>query len=134
LVYSGPICAVEEIEILCPWCIADGSAAHELEAEFTTTDGAPDGVPDVVHDEIVKRTPGFAGWQQERWLFHCSDGAEYLERVGYQDVVGLAGIELIEADGWSRDALPDMSPEGDLTGYLFQCRHCRAHLAYADCS
>lgn len=134
-IYSGPSYAVDEIEFICPWCIADGSAAREFNLVFGTVDGAPGDVLRGVPDEIVRRTPGFAGWQQERWLFHCSDGAEFHGRVGYQDVVGLPGvIESIVADGWRRDVLPDMSADGELTGYLFRCRHCSAHLAYADCS
>lgn len=26
------------------------------------------------------------------------------------------------------------APHGDLTGYLFRCRHCETKLAYADAS
>ena len=86
-------------------------------------------------DEILHRTPGFAGIQQERWLFHCSDGAEFHGRVSYRDIAALPeAIESIVADGWRPDALQGMSVDGDLTGYLFRCRHCREHLAYADCS
>jgi uncharacterized protein len=36
---------VDEVEFLCPWRIADGSAAQEFEAEFITADGAPGDVP-----------------------------------------------------------------------------------------
>jgi uncharacterized protein len=133
-IYTGPVYAVEEIELLCPWCIADGSAARDLGVTFGTVDGVPIDVPAEVLDEVLHRTPGFAGWQQERWLFHCSDGAQYQGRVGYEDVARLHGVvEMIAADGWDKDALRHMSADGDLTGYLFSCRHCSARLAYADC-
>jgi uncharacterized protein len=135
LVYAGPAYAVDEIEFICPWCIADGSAAHAFDAEFTTVDGAPSDVPEAVLDEVLHRTPGFAGWQQERWLFHCSDAAAFLGRVGYPDVAELPDvIQSLAHDGWPPEHLRYMSADGDLTGYLFGCRHCGTRLAYADAS
>lgn len=82
--YAGPVYAGEELDgEICPWCIADGSAAAQLEAEFTDTGwGAPDDVPQPVCQEIAQRTPGFAAWQQEHWLYHCGDGCAYLARWG----------------------------------------------------
>jgi uncharacterized protein CbrC (UPF0167 family) len=81
--YSGPVYAVEEVEELCPWCIADGSAAEKFEAEFTDVGwGVPDDVPMDVLDEVSLRTPGFTGWQQEHWLYHCGDAAAFLGVVG----------------------------------------------------
>lgn len=133
--YSGPIYAVDEIEVICPWCIADGGAAREFDADFTTVDGAPPDVPMAVLDEVLHRTPGFAGWQQERWLFHCSDAAEYLGRVGYGDVANVRSVlQALAADGWDSEILQYMRADGDLTGYLFRCRHCGTKLAYADAS
>lgn len=135
LVYSGPTYAVDEIEFVCAWCIADGSAAREFSAEFTTVDGAPSDVPSTVVDEVLHRTPGFAGWQQERWLFHCSDAAEFLGRISFSDVADQPDVlAAIAQDGWRPEALPHMSVDGDLTGYLFRCRHCGSKLAYADAS
>lgn len=135
LIYAGPTYAVDEIEVICAWCIADGSAAREFDAEFTTVDGAPTDVLPMVLDEVLHRTPGFSGWQQERWLFHCSDAAEYLGKVGFQDVADLPEIiQSLVDDGWSEEHLRYMSADGDLTGYLFRCRHCGTQLAYADAS
>lgn len=73
----GPVySAVADDPIICPWCIADGSAARMLQAEFTDAgSGVPDEVPIEVVDEISHRTPGFSGWQQEHWLYHCDDAA-----------------------------------------------------------
>lgn len=135
LVYDGPTYAVDEIEVLCPWCIADGSAAREFGAEFTTVDGEPNDVGGDVLDEVVHRTPGFAGWQQERWLFHCADAAAFLGRVGWEAIGGMEDVvESLVADGWARDALPHLHADGDLTAYLFRCLACGKHLAFADAS
>lgn len=132
-VYAGPTCAVYEIEFLCPWCIADGSAAHEFDAEFSTTDGAPGSVPRTVLDEVVRRTPGFAGWQQERWMFHCADAAMFLGRAGREQVIATPGaVDSLLVEGWLEDTLRNLRVDGDLTGYMFCCRHCGAGLLYPD--
>jgi uncharacterized protein len=106
-VYTGPVYAAEELAgALCPWCIADGTAAQKFDAEFTDAGAAvPDDVPQEVLEELAHRTPGFSGWQQEHWLYHCGDGAAF---------VGLAD----RRDG--------------ATAFLFRCRHCGRHLAYSD--
>ncbi|WP_459707861.1 CbrC family protein [Actinophytocola sp. KF-1] len=127
-VYTGPVYAEDEVEHLCPWCIADGSAAARLGAEFTEVDGD---VPDDVLVTITQRTPGFSGWQQERWLAHCGDGAEYLGRAG---AAGLAAHPDLESDFPLDDArfLAALDEDGPPTAYLFRCRRCGTHLAYAD--
>jgi uncharacterized protein CbrC (UPF0167 family) len=132
-VYAGPTYAIDEIESICPWCIADGTAAAEPDAEFTTVDDAPEGVSAKVVDEVVRRTPGFAGWQQEHWLFHCADAAEFVGKAGWAEVSGLPDVvAALVADGWAEDALPSLDAFGDFTAYLFRCRHCGVVLAYAD--
>ncbi len=62
LIYTGPFYAVEElVEVICPWCIADGTAAAKFDAEFTDVGwGVPDGVPAEVTEAIAKRTPASA--------------------------------------------------------------------------
>jgi uncharacterized protein CbrC (UPF0167 family) len=32
-------------------------------------------VPREIVTQLLTRTPGFSGWQQERWLDHCADPA-----------------------------------------------------------
>jgi uncharacterized protein CbrC (UPF0167 family) len=135
--------AVEDLdEALCPWCIADGSAAKRFDAEFTHVAAEqPDDVPDHVFEQIARRTPGFTGWQEEHWLYHCGDGAAFL---------GLAGSEELEAYpdaleqlrhehdelGWSaadvEEYLDSLDKEGSATAYVFRCRRCGRHVAYSD--
>lgn len=137
--------AVEElVEELCPWCIANGSAAETFDAEFTDVGwGVPEGVPPEVLLEIAKRTPGFCGWQQEHWLYHCDDGAEFLGRVGYEELLqSRDALEMVlhENDqyGWTSEQsqayAETLSANGEATAYLFRCLHCARALAYSDMS
>ncbi|MFG1906915.1 CbrC family protein [Kribbella sp. NPDC048928] len=141
--YTGPVYAVEEIvDELCPWCIADGSAADRFDATFTDTLGEPDGVPQPVVQEVLTRTPGFDGWQQERWLFHCGDGAAFLGRVGYEVLRELPeAVEMLLEENrqfWSPEQceyyVRHLDADGEATGYLFRCLQCGTHLAYSDMS
>lgn len=142
-IYTGPAFSEQDVDRLCPWCLADGSAATLFEAEFTDALNVPDEVPRAVVTELLTRTPGFRGWQQEYWLYHCADAAAYLGRVGYKELQELPdALEAIRREAaeyrWSEDQFLDyvrcLAPDGDATGYLFRCLHCRTHLAYTDMS
>ncbi|MEV4266246.1 CbrC family protein [Kribbella sp. NPDC049584] len=143
-VYTGPVFAVDEIvDELCPWCIADGSAAAQFEAQFTDAFDAPVDTPQSVITELTTRTPGFSGWQQEHWLYHCGDAAAFLGRAGYADLRGFPdALEMLlrenEEFGWSPEQcesyVQHLDADGEATGYLFRCLHCGTHLAYSDMS
>ncbi|MEU3355203.1 CbrC family protein [Streptomyces sp. NPDC037389] len=139
--YTGPVYAVEKPDgRLCPWCIADGTAAARYEAHFSG-DVEGDDVPREVLLAIAERTPGFTGWQDERWLLHCGDGAAFLGRVGAVELADHPdALESLRQGvshwGWSADQidhfLGSLDKDGQPTAYLFRCRTCAAHLAYAD--
>jgi len=144
-IYTGPVYAEEELEdALCPWCIADGSAAARFDADFVDPAGVGDvgrwsTVPAAVAEEVAKRTPGFTGWQQERWWTHCGDAAAFLGRTGHPELV-TRWPEAIEAlrleigfkgKDWD-DYLHSLDAEGSPTGYVFRCRHCGALGGYSD--
>lgn len=145
-IYTGPVYAAAELDdCICPWCISDGSAHEKFEAEFTDAAGVGDYVQpktltrDIV-EEVAFRTPGFSGWQQERWLACCEDAAAFVGHAGYDEI----------NSEWS-DAIPslqnDCGLEGDEwteffshfdknygpTAYVFQCLHCNSLVAYQDC-
>src|SRR5260221_6696437 len=87
-IYTGPVYSEEDlVNCLCPWCIADGTAHERFNASFTDEEGIGDyGVWDEVSDSVVEtvafRTPGFSGWQQEKWWTHCGDAAAFVGIVG----------------------------------------------------
>lgn len=140
--YDGPIYSKARVTDLCPWCIADGSAAAHFDAQFTTTDLiGREPIPREFVDEVLRRTPGFSGWQQDQWMFHCGDAAAYLGRVGYEQLVGHDdAIEMLSAPmreiGWTDAQITAyvgwLHVDGDATAYLFRCLHCSTELAYAD--
>ncbi|MET9779024.1 CbrC family protein [Streptomyces sp. NPDC006367] len=139
-VYAGPVYAAGEPGRLCPWCIADGRAARRYEAQFTA-DVVGDEVTRDVLVAIAERTPGFTAWQDGQWLVHCGDGAAFLGRAGAGELAGypdaLEGLwQDLRTFGWPEDQVDDflgaLDSDGQPTAYLFRCRTCATHLAYAD--
>ena len=145
-IYTGPVYAEEELnEQICPWCIADGRAHRELDAEFADADGVGgygtwDSVPDDVVATLVERTPCFSGWQQERWFTCCGDAAAFVGRAGKRELeaLGAAALEAIRAEvgyegSYWTDYLAALDAAGSPTAYLFRCLHCGRIGGYSDC-
>ncbi|MGW1746026.1 CbrC family protein [Streptomyces sp. NPDC002092] len=141
-VYTGPVYAADGPDSgICPHCIAFGTAAERYGACFSdTVDGD---VPADVRKALLERTPGFIAWQSPHWLTHCGDGAAYLGRAGarqleaYPDAVDHLRRECAEwkwPPGQIEEFLRSLDNEDQPTAYLFRCRACGAHLAYADFS
>jgi len=141
-IYTGPVSAVDElVNSFCPWCIADGSAAARFAASFSADEPVPEGVPREVVDAVTTRTPGFSGWQQSHWLYHCGDGAAFLGLAGWPELEGLPdALDALRHEhdglGWTpkliEEYLRELDKDGSPSAYLFRCRHCGTHLAYSD--
>jgi len=143
-VYTGPAYSEKFHYLsgcLCPWCIADGSAAKQFGATFT--DSATIDIPDNVREELAQRTPGFDAWQQEQWLDCCGDAAAFLGLAGKSELKS----ELKDASEAVRTCLEEdydlsgddleefmngLSKKDQPTAYIFRCLHCKTHLAYVD--
>ena len=144
-VYNGPSYGPRQLEFVCPWCIADGSAHLKFRVEFVDKDGVGsygewESVPQDVIDEVAFRTPGFSGWQQERWFTHCGDAGEFLGPMGKAELERL-GPDAIDAvrvesgfDGeeW-KSYFNSLDPSSGPTAYMFRCLHCGKLGAYSDC-
>jgi len=134
-VYAGPAyCEAELEEALCPWCIAGGSAHAKFDASFADEALFPDGLARETIDEIAFRTPGFNGWQQERWLGCCGDAAAFREAVGHAEIKarypaleGALMMHIVHDLGLSGGAatryLQALDREHGPTAYVFSCRH-----------
>src|SRR5689334_13164402 len=97
-IYTGPVYAEEALDgALCPWCIADGTAHARFAAAFVDMAGIGgygewDAVPVPIVEEVAYHTPGFSGWQQERWWTHCADAAAFIAVVG-RDELATYGLQ-----------------------------------------
>jgi uncharacterized protein CbrC (UPF0167 family) len=145
-IYVGPVYSEGEHDReICPWCIADGTAHSQLDAQFVDLAGvggyAPRNKVDrSIAEEVAYRTPGFCGWQQERWLTCCGDAAMFLGRAGYSDVIvhGSEAVETLRTDlDWDdgkqwQHYLKALSRDGQPTAYLFRCSHCGRVAGYSD--
>ncbi|MFE9256774.1 CbrC family protein [Streptomyces sp. NPDC006879] len=140
--YTGPVYSTGTFGgQLCPWCIADGRAAERYRAQFSAGVDSEDEVSGDAVRAIIERTPGFTAWQDEQWLTHCGDGAAYLgpagasELAGHPDAIRALWREY-RGYGWPPDGIEDflarLDKESQPTAYLFRCRVCGTHLAYAD--
>lgn len=127
-----PYC-VDEIENLCPECIADGSATKKFKASFA--DGHPlsrAGLAKEIIEEVIFRTPGFISWQQEVWLACCNDACEFHGHLRRDEFLNLPPeiIAKFRTEHRIDDKLwkilsSSYRPGGSLAIYKFVCRHCR---------
>lgn len=84
-------------------------------------------------DELIHRTPGYCGCQQEYWIAHCDDYCAFVGYVGWEDFVEM-GIEDQNLNGFEIEEVKEcMDNEGGMQGYLFRCLHCGEHFLYVDC-
>ncbi|MCU1492972.1 MAG: hypothetical protein JWO62_736 [Acidimicrobiaceae bacterium] len=125
-VYVGPVYRQEDSDDnLCPWCIADGTAASKFDAAFTDVGwGVPDDVPASVLDEVSRRTPGFQSLQQDHWLYHCRNACAFLGQIGRRELENIPealDMLLHENDrfGWnerqSREHVDGLVASGEAT-------------------
>ena len=130
--YNATIYAVEEVDVICPWCIADGAAAARYDGSFVDDEPLEaEGLPQSVIDEVCTRTPGYNSWQQEVWRSHCNDACEFHGDATVEEVSQLSGESLAEllADEMIKpQAWPKLrnayTPGGATSIFRFQCRHC----------
>jgi hypothetical protein len=143
--YDGVPYGTKEVEHICPWCIADGSAHEKFQVEFTDPGnvggyGRWETVSKEVVAEVAFRTPGFASWQQERWFTHCGDAAVFLGPMGKEELeqMGPEAIEIVRKESGQQGVawqqyFSRLNRKFNATAYLFRCRHCRQLGGYSDC-
>lgn len=135
--YEAPFYAVDEIEYLCPDCIASGRAAREFDGSFQDDCSLEEGVddPDKL-DELIHRTPGYCGCQQEYWRVHCGDFCAFLGYVGARELRKMGVMEEVlddpEWDDEQKEMIQNSDSNGSMQCYLFRCLHCGKHLLWID--
>jgi len=122
----------QEIEFVCPWCIADGTASEKLGAIFSDSSPlAQAAISKEIIDEVTLRTPGYISWQQESWIACCDDACEF---HGDADPAELAALHKNDRSRVAKDfdlpigdfeeMLKYYQPKGSPAIYKFKCRHC----------
>lgn len=145
--YTASFYAMEDVEYICPWCIADGTAARVFDGEFCA---AIDSIPgnstfsfevyEAESLEVATRTPSYFSWQQEEWRSHCGRPCAFLGDIGANDLPQYLTEPEFSADvnsglGWDPELLRSrLGKRGDLAGYLFRCLTCGAHRLHVDAS
>ena len=88
-------------------------------------------------DELINRTPGYSGWQQEYWRSHCGDFCAFIGYVGAAELKALGVLdEVLDDPQWSeeeKDLIQTSVNGGSLQCYLFKCLHCGKHMVWMDC-
>ena len=135
--YEGPFYSIDDIDYLCPECIATGAAAKKFNGSFQDDCSIEEGVNESEKiDELIHRTPGYSGWQQEFWRSHCGDFCAYLGRVGAQELKALGVLDEVLDDPLlqfvKNEDIKTMVNGGCMQGYLFRCLHCGKHLLWVD--
>ena len=131
-IYNSILYAEEELEFICPWCIADGSAATKFDGTFI--DDYPlqnAGLSQDIMSEVCERTPGYNSWQQEQWQSHCGDACEFHGNPEKEELKALSGKaldsflikEMIKHDMWA-NILESYEKSGSPAVYKFKCRKC----------
>lgn len=134
--YTNPFYSIDEVNSLCPECIASGAAAKKFDGEFQDPDSTDKVKDKKALDELIHRTPGYCGWQQEYWLAHCDDYCAFLGYPTWDDLVKM-GIDKEIEETYRKDicgvdfeyAKEHLEING---GYLFRCLHCGKHFIYID--
>ena len=122
--YKGPFFSEKDMDYLCPSCIASGEAARKFDGEFQDEYSLDDGVDDPEKlDELIHRTPGYSGWQQEYWRAHCGDYCAFLGYVGAKELRALGVLEDVLDDPMWDEEQKEMIRQsvngGHLQCYLF---------------
>ena len=133
-IYANAFYSVEDIENICPWCIANGAAAEKHEGTFHDFEIEDNSIDDENIKELMERTPGFECMQPGIWPCHCSEICVFIEHVGWNDIVRLGLADELEDDlkkirekyvGCKNEDIGNIFlNESSLSGYLFRCLRC----------
>ena len=134
--YDKMIYAIQDVDCLCPECIADGSAAKKFNGEFIQY---AEHVSDPEKkEELFCQTPGLITWQGEYWLSCCDDYCAFIAYVGTAELeeMGIADEVFEEYASHGEYDIDEVRPylekNGSMAGYLFKCLHCGKYRIWVD--
>ena len=133
-IYTASVYATDKLRNqLCPWCIADGSAAERFGAKYSDDQSLIQaGIPEAVIEEITQRTPGYHSWQGEEWKCCCGDACEFHGQPDHHHLLRLdpsALEQFLSLTAWTPEQWTDFvsdvyQPGGSPAIYHFVCRNC----------
>ncbi|MBD5780966.1 CbrC family protein [Pelagicoccus sp. NFK12] len=138
--YKSSVYCHDEVDALCPWCIADGSAAAKFNAIFSDSHPlSENGISKEIIEEVTTKTPGFDSWQQEVWLSCCDDACEFHGDVSKAEMKAMTKEQIqkaFEDDGLGDEIVGRIKegyePGGSPAIYKWRCKHCGDIKHYAD--
>lgn len=149
-IYSGSVYTTADVDNVCPWCIADGSAHLKWDASFSqdiegvTIPGETqvDGASAESTDVVMHRTPGYRSWQGAVWKTHCGDVCEFHGDISNEELATLdtRSEALFQQDhawvfknyGTLTELSAHYSQQGGMSLYKFVCQHCGIVRIHAD--
>ncbi|MBL8755243.1 MAG: CbrC family protein [Planctomycetes bacterium] len=142
-VYTGPCYVEDDFDaVLCPWCIADGSAFRRFGVTFADIEPQPDFDPRIAA-ELEERTPGITTWNPIDWPACCKTPMAYLEPAGHAELTARHAELTAALPAWGATEL-DMTPDEATqlcqrlqrdhapTAHVFRCLVCRRPRAVFD--
>ncbi len=94
-------------------------------------------IPEELWLEIFTKAPSYHRWQQEVCLSHYGEPYAF---IGYTDAKTIKPIIHEVENDIRNSGIPteyvkeNLSKDGDIVGYLFQCLKCKKHRLHIDCS
>ena len=134
--YEGDFFTTHDDVALCPWCVADGTAAKKFNGTFQDEAAIESVGNKAATDELLHRTPSYIAWQTASWLSHCEDYMCYLGEATWEQIE--PRLQELQDNGFEMDSDVEEQREaiesGDLVLHLFECRTCQRHRVHADVS
>lgn len=133
---------LNEDDVFCPWCIADGTAAKGG-VLFKRDTYSLRNVSKAIRYEVQYRTPAFSTCQESDWLAHCKDACEYHGLATLKHLRALTPAQkadLLKELDWDEDYWSEvLARYGEEEGHMFDpdihlflCRHCKKELYLTD--
>ncbi|WP_411993760.1 CbrC family protein [Agarivorans sp. DSG3-1] len=138
--YVGPFYSNDEVEGICPSCIANGKAAEKFDLTFVDEDEIEEVDDESLVEELTKRTPGYFFAQEDSWPVHCGDFCVVMGSASSVDIQDK--VHVLQADlDLIRDRLEltdevlnaELARENSpLWTALFKCEACGTYRLVAD--
>ncbi|GHF36747.1 hypothetical protein HNQ07_001283 [Deinococcus metalli] len=137
--YDGVLYAADELDAICPWCVANGHAAEKFDGCFQDVM-----FPEAASEEsvlwVLMRTPSVASWNPFEWPEHCGECCRYIgdlrnhRHPGYIESASVQTdlFEISRKTGLTRDEVLSWADTGSIYLRLFQCVQCGTYRVILD--